>query len=324
MDLHRLVNDVRRRVEHEVTFEGHEKRTNFLSSLLPSTPEMIHHALVQGGFLPTSASEQTPTYAQVTAFHLNPEQPHEQPVSQRALSGTTQPSIDESTLSSSQLSRSQPRRRASDASNPVSEGSLPLSTSSNPYPHISSDSKFLQLIEETQSVIASPDFARVLEVCLDRSMEVLFQGLLRNVFVEPSAQDSFNDDVRVRLAGLLPGLARWSQLALDSLPNELVDVSASVSLGCLERDADAVDCRLCLRCMRYLVCQQFCLASLRKSFCNLTYRFFNLHTHKCHPHMMESLLCLHASTHRESFIKLHRPPPVPVVPAESMACSTLS
>jgi peroxin-3 len=27
MDLHRLVSDVRRRVEHEVTFEGHEKRT---------------------------------------------------------------------------------------------------------------------------------------------------------------------------------------------------------------------------------------------------------------------------------------------------------
>lgn len=49
-DVHRLVCDVRRRVEHEVTFEGTERRVDFLSTLLPSTPETTQHVLTQGGF----------------------------------------------------------------------------------------------------------------------------------------------------------------------------------------------------------------------------------------------------------------------------------
>lgn len=31
-------------------------------------------------------------------------------------------------------------------------------------------------------------------------------------------------EVKLRLAALLPGLARWSHLAINGLPNELVDV----------------------------------------------------------------------------------------------------
>ena len=59
---------------------------------------------------------------------------------------------------------------------------------------------------------------------MDTATEVLFAGLEKNVFVpkEPAQGD---DVLRIRLAGLLPGLARWSQLALNGLPNELVDVS---------------------------------------------------------------------------------------------------
>ena len=59
---------------------------------------------------------------------------------------------------------------------------------------------------------------------MDTATEVLFAGLEKNVFVpnEPAPGD---DVLRIRLAGLLPGLARWSQLALNGLPNELVDVS---------------------------------------------------------------------------------------------------
>lgn len=33
IDLHRLLRDVRRRVEHEITFEGNEKRTTYVSPL---------------------------------------------------------------------------------------------------------------------------------------------------------------------------------------------------------------------------------------------------------------------------------------------------
>ncbi|KAF6757934.1 Peroxin-3-domain-containing protein [Ephemerocybe angulata] len=210
MDLHRLVGDVRRRVEHEVTFEGTERRTSFSSSLLPSTPETIQHVLVQGGFLPSSENT-----SNIPAYHLNPDT-KDQPVSLHALSGTTH---DTSTLSSSQLSPSRTRSISLAGTSEAGASSAP------PYPHIFNDAKFLSLMDETQSVIASPDFARVLEVCLDRAVDVLFQGLMKNVFVDDGSSE---DMVRVRLAGLMPGLARWSQLALDALPNELVDTLLAV------------------------------------------------------------------------------------------------
>jgi hypothetical protein len=86
------------------------------------------------------------------------------------------------------------------------------------------DPGFSALLAETRTILSSSDFSRVLEVCLDTATEVLFAGLEKNVFVpnEPALGD---DVLRIRLAGLLPGLARWSQLALNGLPNELVDVS---------------------------------------------------------------------------------------------------
>jgi len=95
------------------------------------------------------------------------------------------------------------------------------------------DEPFMALIEETRSILASVDFARVLEVCLDRATEVLFEGLEKNVFgrgtgaspgTAREGDGAGAEAERIRLAGLLPGLARWSQLALNGLPNELVDV----------------------------------------------------------------------------------------------------
>jgi len=144
MDLHRLVNDVRRRVEYEVTFEGHERKINFLSTLLPPTPETMAHVLTQAGIPSHAATLHTPVFA--------------------------------------------------------------------------------SLLDETRTTISSADFQRVLEVCLDRATEMLFDGLDKNVFVaEGKRVDANGSEVKLRLAGLLPGLARWSHLALDSLPNELVD-----------------------------------------------------------------------------------------------------
>ncbi|KAJ6471835.1 Peroxin-3-domain-containing protein [Mycena vitilis] len=55
-DLHRLVHDVRRRVEHEVTFEGTERKVNFYTTLLPQTPETTQHVLTQGGYASTSSA----------------------------------------------------------------------------------------------------------------------------------------------------------------------------------------------------------------------------------------------------------------------------
>lgn len=89
------------------------------------------------------------------------------------------------------------------------------------------DPVFTSLLEETRSLISSPDFERVLELGLDRAMEILFDGLQKNVFVDSNgpSDEPGQEILRLRLAGLLPGLARWSHLALNGLPNELVDVS---------------------------------------------------------------------------------------------------
>jgi peroxin-3 len=87
------------------------------------------------------------------------------------------------------------------------------------------DPAFTSLLDETKNLIRSSDFERVLGLGLDRVTEVLFDGLLKNVFVDPNSPlDESQDFLRLRLAGLLPGLARWSHLALNGLPNELVDV----------------------------------------------------------------------------------------------------
>ncbi|KAI0357695.1 hypothetical protein OH77DRAFT_1421788 [Trametes cingulata] len=149
-DLHRLIGDVRRRVEYEVTFEGKERRINFLSTLLPPTPETLQHVLTQGGIPPWLATAHDP--------------------------------------------------------------------------------KFDAFLEETRTHLASGSFERVLEVCLDRAMDVLFRGVEKHVFGSHGEQEdaTMGQEPRERLAAMLPGLARWCHLALEGLPNELVDALADV------------------------------------------------------------------------------------------------
>jgi len=145
------VSDVRRRVEYEVTFEGVERRINFMSALLPPTPETLQHVLTQGG-IPSHVAN-------------------------------------------------------------------------------SADSRFQALLSETRTHILSASCQHVLEVCLDEAIQILFSGLQKHIFRNPSAQsgtDEADQEVRERLAAMLPGLARWSHLALDALPNELVEGLAGV------------------------------------------------------------------------------------------------
>jgi peroxin-3 len=164
LELNRLLSDVRRRVEHEITFEGCERRIkyvvslsvqtkssirpfSFVSALLPSTAETLQHALIQGGVSPADIRQISKT----AAFH--------------------------------------------------------------------------SLLEETRSQILSSNFACVLEGALDRATAILFEGLEENVFVESTVDNSASgDELKFRLVGLLPGLARWSHLALNRLPNALVEV----------------------------------------------------------------------------------------------------
>ncbi|GJE93441.1 peroxin-3 domain-containing protein [Phanerochaete sordida] len=152
-ELHRLLRDVRRRVEFEITFEGTERQTNFASTLLPPTDETMRHALLGGGIHPRSA--------------LMP------------------------------------------------------------------DNTFEALLAETRAHIASGSFACVLSACLDRATDVLLTGVEQNIFGNPSPDAptgawedpnaALGQEPRVRLANMLPPLARWCRVALEASPNELID-----------------------------------------------------------------------------------------------------
>ena len=85
-----------------------------------------------------------------------------------------------------------------------------------------------RLLGEMRETIASPSYAHVLEKSLDRATDILMDGLRRNVFVGDTASGLGEEAEKVRLAGLMPGLARWSHLALNTVPNQLVDVSSSL------------------------------------------------------------------------------------------------
>ena len=102
----------------------------------------------------------------------------------------------------------------------LTQGGIP------PWLATANDPKFNAFLDETRTHLTSGSFDRVLEVCLDQAMEVLFQGVEKNVFGSHNEQGDpmMGQEPRERLAAMLPGLARWCHLALEGLPNELVDV----------------------------------------------------------------------------------------------------
>ncbi len=175
--------------------------SSFLSSLLPPTPEIVHHVLTQGGYTP-------PSYP-----------PHRPSKGIKSLI-----SLDSSQLSHEFVNSPAP---AISTTYPHNSKLAPTFIPILPPPHADLfDGPFGTLISETRKVLASANFTIVFEECLDCATEVLFDNLEKNVF-HPSHNpgESKDEEVRMRLAGLLPALSRWSQLALDGLPNELVDVS---------------------------------------------------------------------------------------------------
>lgn len=90
------------------------------------------------------------------------------------------------------------------------------------------DTAFLQLVEDTREFISSSDFGQVLESCLDRATDVLFDGLRRTVFPDGVASEGPSNPDKIRLAGMLPGVARWSHAAIHGTPNDLVEGLAEV------------------------------------------------------------------------------------------------
>lgn len=89
------------------------------------------------------------------------------------------------------------------------------------------------LIEDTISFINSDEFNTVFGVCLDRGTDVLIQGLREGVFEGGQEEDDGKLETDgVRLAAMLPAVARWSHLAVNGIPNELVEVRFFMCLVC--------------------------------------------------------------------------------------------
>ncbi|PPQ65087.1 hypothetical protein CVT24_003041 [Panaeolus cyanescens] len=245
VDLHRLICDVRRRVEHEVTFEGTERRTNFASSLLPPTPETIQHVLTQGGFSPSPSS--APSIYQSFADQEDDQlqfEYHKAHAIHPTNSSDLPPS---STLSSSELSKEFVNSPALAVSNMHhtqnhlrlgdSQVDLLKQTTYIPPPpvpplHLLNDPPFNALLEETRSVLMSEDFLKVLEVVLDRATEAFMANIERDLY--GIGRGDLPSEERIRLAGLLPGLAKWSREVMLQLPNNLIDNLLAVrEVSCL-------------------------------------------------------------------------------------------
>ncbi|EIW79531.1 hypothetical protein CONPUDRAFT_90911 [Coniophora puteana RWD-64-598 SS2] len=252
-DLQGLVDDVRRKVEYTDDGKG---RTSFLSALLPQTPEQIARVLAQSGASPppssASASGAFPLDASISidadgssvsaaplsdaSFSTSPAAPPTAGSSNEPVEG---PSPSPSLIP--HVTITQPAGIVTPSAVGPAVASVPMQTGeerSNAATPKQQQAKrpiarpsFAALLEQTRGYALGADFARVLEVSAERAVDVLFDGLRAHVFVDSSEKErgvegengGEREELKMRLAGLLPGLARWSRLALEGLPNELVD-----------------------------------------------------------------------------------------------------
>lgn len=254
-ELHALILDVRRHVE----LDGAAGRphSRFYPCLLPPTPETTAHVLAQGGaplVLPPPSQQDRITvrgrerevdpfdpvvvqdgFSAETAIDISSPKPGvvNLPSRDQNLSSGT-PSI----LAPSPPSHSRSIESKRSSSVEARQESALLSS-------LRSDPRFISLLDETRAYLSGPDFAYALTCALDRATGVLIDHLHKRVFVDTEstlgpAEEKTSDkggreevegssvtvareELKIRLVGLLPGLARWSQLALNATPNELVD-----------------------------------------------------------------------------------------------------
>lgn len=87
------------------------------------------------------------------------------------------------------------------------------------------------LLDETRDYLDSPDAALVLRSCLDRAFALVSERLAHLFSDGPAAPSNsrFTEipDKKVRLAAILPALARISHSALNEVPNEYAEVLAA-------------------------------------------------------------------------------------------------
>ncbi|KAI6141895.1 Peroxin-3-domain-containing protein [Pisolithus tinctorius] len=259
-ELHALILDARRHVELDGA--AGRPHSRFFPCLLPPTPETTAHVLAQGGaplVLPPPSQQDRAT---VRALDKQREaDPSDLVAIQDGFSAQTAiditspksravnlPSHNQklSSRMSPKPSRSPPSHSGALECNPSSSGEAQQESAL--LSSLRSDPRFTSLLDETRAYLSGPDFAYALTCALDRATGVLIDHLHKQVFVDtrsdpnPAEENTkehhdkgrrediegtnvthAKEELKIRLVDLLPGLARWSQLALNATPNELVD-----------------------------------------------------------------------------------------------------
>lgn len=115
--------------------------------------------------------------------------------------------------------------RSEDEHESLSQSGLPHSIAS-----AGINTQLREILNETQDFLDSPDFSIVLRSCLDKSFELLSSSL-SHLFVDmPAVASGRFEEVsekKVRLAAILPALARASHSVLEDMPNEYADALAN-------------------------------------------------------------------------------------------------
>lgn len=84
------------------------------------------------------------------------------------------------------------------------------------------DEELNTLFSESCEIIRSPAFTKAFDAAIESSFNAFFEYLEKEVFDSTTREQGQS----LRLVDVLPGMARWSHVAVNSLPNGLVDVSS--------------------------------------------------------------------------------------------------
>ena len=91
--------------------------------------------------------------------------------------------------------------------------------------HPSSSAGFRSLMDQSAKFIRSKDFDIVFDKAMDCCTDLFTEELDQEVFGGPDVEGG---EKRIKLAAVLPPVAKWSHLAVNAMPNELIEVRAKV------------------------------------------------------------------------------------------------
>ncbi|KAG8903511.1 peroxin, partial [Tulasnella sp. 417] len=88
------------------------------------------------------------------------------------------------------------------------------------------DSAFRTLMDDTRGLLNGQDFGVVFEKAMDWGVDWLLERIQREMFdtrCEDQGEGDEKEEKRVKLAALLPGVARLSHTLVNSMPNEHIE-----------------------------------------------------------------------------------------------------